>query len=181
MVRVVFFDWGNTVMRVFPEWRGPMVDWPVVSEMPGAREALAALKGRYRLVLVTNAADSTQEQVAEALERVGLRGYFDQIFTSSELGARKPQTAFYENALRLVDCRASEAMMVGDNLEADVLAAQQVGLRVVWYNSIGESVMATGGGPDAVIKNLEELPEVVAALSAADGDDEEGVKSCYGK
>jgi FMN phosphatase YigB (HAD superfamily) len=50
----ILLDWGDTLMRVLPN-DGPMADWPQVAAVPGARHALAAMHGRARLVVVSNA------------------------------------------------------------------------------------------------------------------------------
>ena len=66
------FDWGNTLMKVFPEYTGPMVNWPEVAEVDGMSEALDGLAGRSPMVVATNAADSTAELVWKALRRAKL-------------------------------------------------------------------------------------------------------------
>jgi hypothetical protein len=48
-VRDVVLDWGDAVMRVFPECRGPMAEWPVVEAVAGIEEALSGLAVRWRL------------------------------------------------------------------------------------------------------------------------------------
>ncbi|RPJ49817.1 MAG: GNAT family N-acetyltransferase, partial [Chloroflexi bacterium] len=45
------FDWGNTLMRVFPEYSGPMASWPEVADVDGAVNALEALLGRHTMVV----------------------------------------------------------------------------------------------------------------------------------
>jgi len=35
MIRALIFDWGDTVMRVFPEFSGPMAHWPRVEAVHG--------------------------------------------------------------------------------------------------------------------------------------------------
>ena len=39
--RCILLDWGDTVMRVFPENAGPMFTWPRVEELDGIKEVLA--------------------------------------------------------------------------------------------------------------------------------------------
>ena len=39
-IKALFFDWGNTVMKVFPEYEGPMVSWPKVEKIEGIEELL---------------------------------------------------------------------------------------------------------------------------------------------
>lgn len=130
VIRTVLFDWGDTVMRSFPEYSGPMAYWPRVEAVPGIAEALAALRPRYRLVLATNAADSGRELVQAALARAGLAGSFGAVFTARELGVPKPEPAFYRTVPRELDCPAREAAMVGDDYLSMIIL------------TIGELIMA---------------------------------------
>src|SRR5690242_18077103 len=93
---ILVFDWGNTVMKIFPQYSGPMAEWPEAAGVEGIIEALEALQRRFRMVIATNAADSTTEQVCKALKRVGLSEYFKAVFTTHELdGALKPEIRYF--------------------------------------------------------------------------------------
>jgi membrane-associated phospholipid phosphatase len=173
-VRVVLFDWGNTLM-VDDGQTGPMAAWPRVAAVPGAAEALAALHGRNRLCVATNADDSGADEVMAALGRVGLARFVDRVFSSHDIGARKPDPAFYAAVLDALradaaargepDLRADQVLMVGDNYENDVTAAASAGLRAVWFNPRGQPV--PGDPPHearnrvAEIRTLTDLPAAV--------------------
>ena len=62
-IDVVFLDWGNTLMVDLGMREGPMKDWDTVEAEAGAQEALLRLRGRYRLVVATNAEDSPAADV----------------------------------------------------------------------------------------------------------------------
>ena len=162
MIRVVLFDWGDTVMRVFPEYEGPMAHWPRVEAVLGIEEALRALHPHYRLILATNAAASGEALVRKALERVGLEEYFDAVFTARELGMRKPDPAFFQVMLRTLDCAPHEAAMVGDDYQADVAGAKRAGLWTVWFNPAGTSPPV--GSPIATDVEIQDLLELDKAL-----------------
>ena len=165
MIQVVVFDWGDTVMRVFPEYEGPMAHWPRVEAVPGVEEALSALHPRYRLVLSTNAAASGAALVRAALRRVGVEEHFEGVFTAGELGARKPEPAFFQAALRELGCGPQEAVMVGDDYEVDVVGAKAVGLRAIWYNPTTCSCPLADPSHDAEVQTMAELPTAVERLS----------------
>lgn len=165
MIRLVVFDWGDTLMRDLPGQRGPMADWPVVEAVPGATAALAALQGRYRLALATNAADSGAEKVREALARVGLADPFEAILTARELGFAKPAPEFFRAVLERCDCAPAEAVMVGDSWRGDVEGARAAGLRAVWFNPARRP--APGDSADAIISDLGELAAALERLSQA--------------
>lgn len=130
----LIFDWGNTLMRVFPEFDGPMVGWPCVEAVPNVQQALEGLAGRYRLVVATNAGASGAPLVRAALDRVQLGSYFSDILTAKDLRANKPEPEFFTRVLRALDCPAEAALMIGDGYANDVLGARAVGMRTAWYN-----------------------------------------------
>ena len=100
-------------MRVFPEYDGPMVDWPHVELIPGADVALMQLRGVYRCSVATNAGASDAVAVGNALARVGIKEYFDGLFTSRDLGANKPSPAFFRAVLQPQRC-SSQNQGYGD-------------------------------------------------------------------
>ena len=150
MITVLVFDWGGTVMRNFGEYQGPMARWPRVEAVPGVQEALAGLHNQYRLALATNAMDSGKELVKEALARVHLEMYFDDVFTAKELGVLKPSRDFYEAVLRCLGCLPREVAMIGDDYEVDILAAKKAGMRAVWLNPVG-------AGPDSETRSAADV------------------------
>lgn len=85
LTEIVLFDWGNTLMVDFPEAQGKMCNWEVVEEVAGAREVLAALSKQHKLYVATNAADSTEQDIIQAFERVGLSQYLSGYFCKASL------------------------------------------------------------------------------------------------
>ena len=166
-MRLIIFDWGDTVMRVFPASRGHMARWPQVEAVPGIADALAALRPRYRLVLATNAAESGEALVRAALARVGLEERFDGVFTARELGVRKPDPAFFQAVLERMACPPGQAAMVGDEYAADVAGAKAVGLRAVWFNPSGCWPVAHPLH-DAEVHSLDALPAALEQLRLPD-------------
>jgi len=159
----IAFDWGNTLMRVLPEYSGVMADWPRVEALPGAEPALAALSKRARLVVATNAADSDANQVMRALARVGLDAHLERVYTMHELGARKPAAAFFGTLAQQLGLPAHQLMMVGDEYLADIVGAQRLGWCTVWLNPSGAAVPSLLPLQDAEITALAELPVLLDA------------------
>jgi putative hydrolase of the HAD superfamily len=165
MIDVVIFDWGDTVMRDFPQFAGPMVDWPEVAAMPGIRDALRTLAADYRLVLATNAAASGAQTVRAALARVGLDDYFAHVLTARELGVSKPDPGFFERVLEVCGGVPHRAVMVGDSFRTDIVGAKHASLRAIWYNPRGEAPPADVPiTPDATIRELGDLPAAIRRL-----------------
>lgn len=168
MIQVIVFDWGDTVMRVFPEYKGPMAHWPRVEAVPGVEEALRALYPHYRLALATNAAESGGALVRAALRRVGLERYFEAVFTARELGVCKPGSAFFQALLREVGCVPPEAVMVGDDYRNDVIGAKRAGLRTVWFNPRASYCQLAHPLHDAEVKAMAELPTALESVHLSD-------------
>ncbi len=170
--RTIVFDWGDTLMRVFPEFSGAMADWPRVAAVEGAAEALAALDGRYTLLVGTNAVDSSAEQIRAALDRVGIGHYFQSVFSFKELGARKPETGFYQAIERITGQPTALMVMVGDDYRADISGAWSARWRPVWLNPGGKAAPALLPLQAAEIRSMSELPR------ALEGLDLPGVDQC---
>ena len=76
MKTTIVFDWGNTLMEVFPDYVGPVQSWQTVKTAPGARQVLEVLALQYNLVIATNASDSNSTQVWQALDTPNLPNQF---------------------------------------------------------------------------------------------------------
>jgi putative hydrolase of the HAD superfamily len=166
MIRALVFDWGDTVMRVFPEFSGPMAHWPRVEAVPGVENALRAAKPSYVIALASNASDSGSSLVRDALERAGLEKYFDEVFTGRDLNATKPDPAFYRGILRKLELVPDEVVMVGDHFETDIAGAKKTGLWTIWYNpSDKEPPNGFEGMADVVIQRYSDMENALMMIS----------------
>lgn len=158
-IRAVCFDWGGTLMSEAGPEEFPMSEWPEVSAMPGARECLEALHGVAPLCVATNATVSRRPMIERALERVGLRAYFADIFCYTELGYRKSEPAFWRVVESTLQVPLAHIAMVGDSLEHDVLAPRKFGVQTVWFNGSGAHTPADAGVTE--VRSLIEFAELV--------------------
>jgi len=69
------------------------------------------------------------------IERFGLEPIFDAILIEGELGFGKPDPRVYELALTRLGQSRAETWMVGDHLEWDVAAPQQLGIYGIWVDA----------------------------------------------
>jgi len=125
-----------------------------------ATEILAELRAAgVRTALLTNGPSAMQRHKVQAL---GLEAQLDAIAISGELGVAKPDPAAFAAALELIDCQASEAVMVGDHLDWDVRGALDAGLRgAVWVAGDDDREPP----PRAVrVTRLREVPAALASL-----------------
>jgi putative hydrolase of the HAD superfamily len=145
----------------------PMVEWPQVWAVEGISDLLAYLQssGR-RCILATSADISDEAQIRAALARVGLDGYFQRIYSFKNTGIPKSE-AFYQQILSDLGLPASDALMVGDSFEKDVLAANRAGIRAAWFHpgsqESRESTMHTS------FHSMAELREYFTVMDRAGG------------
>jgi HAD superfamily hydrolase (TIGR01458 family) len=73
----------------------------------------------------------------------------------------KPNQAFFEQALLTIGMVASEAVMVGDDIENDIAGAQQAGLHTVLVctgKHKGDSPLLQKVRPEAILPSIAQLP-----------------------
>jgi HAD superfamily hydrolase (TIGR01549 family) len=118
----------------------------------------------YRMGLISNAGDD--QDVQQLARRFGIARYFDFILTSAACSYRKPHRRIFEIALSNWYFLPSEAVMVGDNLDADVHGAQSVGLFAIWLSRrAGEPTPEQLSiQPDASLSALSDLPAFLDRL-----------------
>ena len=160
--RCILLDWGDTVMRVFPEYEGPMFAWPRAEPVEGIAETLTKLHPDWTIALATNAADSEEREIWSALARVGLDRLIDRVFCYRGVGHRKSAREYFERVLADLGIEANQAVMVGDDFEADVLSANRSGIRAIWFDEGGTE--ETTGAMHRTIHGLPELPEALELL-----------------
>ncbi|AMR27022.1 HAD family hydrolase [Hymenobacter psoromatis] len=99
---------------------------------PHTHEVLGYLQGKgYRLHLITNGFEDVQHI---KLKSSDLTRYFEEVITSEHSGHLKPDPRMFAHALARTGATAAESLMVGDNLECDVLGAYNSGIDQVYFN-----------------------------------------------
>lgn len=105
--------------------------------IPNAIDILDYLKPKYRLHIITNGFQEIQEK---KLRKSNILNYFDQVVNSEMAGVKKPDPRIFKLALKMADTEADRSMMIGDNIEADILGARAVGLKTLHFNAHNEPV-----------------------------------------
>ena len=130
----ILFDWGDTVMRDYPERTNPMVEWKTVEVIDRIADVLAYVHDSGRqIVLATSAEISDENQIRGALRRGGVDSYFSRIYCFKNTHMPKGE-AFYRHILADLNIPASEAIMVGDTFAKDVEIPNSLGMYAVWFN-----------------------------------------------
>lgn len=95
---------------------------------PAMRWAVGELRRRgYRIACLTNNVATDREVRHEIAEAMSL---FDSVYESSRMGARKPETAFYEAVLDDLGIDGSEAVFL-DDLGVNLKPARALGMHTI--------------------------------------------------
>jgi putative hydrolase of the HAD superfamily len=123
-----------------------------------AKKAIAKLHGKYKLGIVSNFA--IPECVLRLLQRHGLDTFFDAVVVSGAVNKRKPSPEIFQKALETLGTSASEAVFVGDTLDADIQGAKNAGMKTIYIERRPQTE-AEPFCPDQTIKNLNELSAAI--------------------
>lgn len=114
-----------------------------MENMPHVPEALAAFEKLGIPMYVLSNSGFTAEALSIAPEKLGIRKYFKQIWSSADFGKVKPSREFFEMAIEsaLAENPAEKReniVFVGDTYASDVKGANAAGIDVIWINHKGE-------------------------------------------
>lgn len=128
--------------------------------LPGAKSLLMGLAQRANLAIITNGFTAMQHT---RLNHHGLESLFNHVIISEQVGSAKPDAAIFHHALRQFEVQdPTRVLMVGDNLETDVLGAQRVGMQTCWLNHTGQPFFhAEVAAPDYQVASLIELEHIL--------------------
>jgi putative hydrolase of the HAD superfamily len=99
---------------------------------PGTIETLKDLSHKgYKMHIITNGFVEVQYI---KLKESKLDVFFDVIVCSEHIGHTKPDKRIFNHALDLAKAKASESLMIGDDLKVDILGANQVGLEAILFD-----------------------------------------------
>ena len=131
----LLFDLGDTIMLEETEVKDYQATTLQAKLVPGMAGALRQFKALgHRLALVADARPDTPPNV---LRQHGLYDLFDAFAVSEVVGASKPGRRIFCAALDALGIAAGDydrVVMVGNNLERDVVGANRLGLISVFFH-----------------------------------------------
>ncbi len=126
-----------------------------IEPMAGASECLTALVDRgIKCHVLTNGPSDSQRR---RLSRLGFVPFLDNVFVSEELGAFKPDPAVFAATVDRIGRPPNQILVVGDDLNRDILPARKAGLHAVHFAPAGSSYRPS-------IRRLSEVEDEIASL-----------------
>lgn len=97
----------------------------------GAHAALKELAGRYRLAVISN---GNRQKLLNRMRTAKVSEFISEecVYTPSDSTKRKPHPDIFREAVRSMDVRRKQAVMVGDSKANDIYGALRAGLDAVW-------------------------------------------------
>jgi putative hydrolase of the HAD superfamily len=181
--------YGRLVARLFPSrsksWRDRVAKRAtrafaitlVKNHRPakGVKRTLTSLKAMgMKLAVISN--HSNHDALVGHLDDLGVSPHFVRVFSSSQLGLRKPDPRIFQECLRTLKADPSETIYVGNSFLHDVVGAKGAGLRSIWVNDDPAGLEeprtqrpdggeASQAEPDYTIKSLDEIPKIIREIN----------------
>lgn len=122
---------------------------------PHSIEILNYLKPKYPLHIITNGFEEVQYK---KLKNSKLDVFFNHIITSEAAGCKKPDAGIFEYAFQQTGAQPGNSVMIGDDIEVDIVGAQKVGMDAIFFNP---SKMSHNGEVKQEIFDLIDLKNIL--------------------
>ena len=93
------------------------------------------------------------------MKACGLKDYFDTIILSEDAGVNKPAPQFFDYALQRSDAQRASTLMIGDNLQTDIMGAMAAGLDALFFNRYPEYEKTTA--PTFTVTSLRDIMKIL--------------------
>lgn len=130
------------------------------------RTLMELMKLGLRLAVVS---DAPRREAWLRLCSLNLHHAFDVVVTFDDTGESKPSPAPFQRVLEELAIDSSEALMIGDWPERDVVGAMKVGMRTV-FARYGDTFGTVESGADYEITDIRDLIEIVNTINVCEGE-----------
>ena len=108
--------------------------------------------------------DAPSREAWMRLYYLNLHHVFDPVLTYDDSGARKPSPKPFEMALNILQVNSSEALMIGDWPDRDVVGASQIGMKTV-FARYGDTFGTIDSGADWDVNDIYEVVNIIKDLN----------------
>ena len=140
------------------EFAASVGQWPAFPDSPSA---LARLKTRFKLAVITNC---DNDLFAASNARLGVT--FDWVVTAEQVGSYKPSEANFVTAFERLAIPRERILHVAQSLFHDHVPARRLGLRTVWINRRAGR-QGAGATPPAEVVPDATFPDLASFADAA--------------
>ena len=162
VLKAIIFDLGDTLIQEEQKLGRTYVKVPYVLE------TLNQLTAEYKLGIITNVHPSTTEsRIHEILQLAGIHDFFEVIIISSIVGFEKPDERIFHLAFEQLGVLASEAVMIGNRVSADIRGGNRVGMITIllkWNDRYPEPSLIEEEKPDYIISSYKQLKSILRKL-----------------
>ena len=125
----------------------------------GAHELMDYLRQKsYRIHICSNGFHEVQYK---KLDACGLRNYFDTIILSEDAGVNKPSPLYFDYALKVSGASRETTLMIGDNLQSDILGALNAGLDAMLFNRWAIDDKDIPQKPTFIVNRLQDIMDIL--------------------
>ncbi|MBT4110448.1 HAD family hydrolase [Candidatus Woesearchaeota archaeon] len=103
-------------------------NWMLAQPYKEVKEILTELRKKYKVILVSNTDCFSIKQV---MEKFQLEELFDKTYLSCEVGLIKTDKNFFKHVLSDLGLTVDDAVMVGDSIQSDIMAAKKIDMKSV--------------------------------------------------
>lgn len=122
-------------------------------------QSIKKLASRYRLAIISNLWGSPYF-CNLVLRRTGTLQYMEAVYYSSQIKLQKPWKNIFEHACTKHNVEAEDCLMIGDNIDLDILAATRWGMQGLWL-SYGRDAGSRAQKLDAVALDFPDAVEIL--------------------
>ena len=155
-------DYAMATLKISdPDLRVRLMElYLTLDPFPEVHDTLQALRAAGYLTAILS--NGTPTMLSAAVKNARLDGLIDMIISVEEAGVYKPHPKVYQLAVDRLGLSPGRICFQSSNAW-DAYAASAFGMRVVWCNRYGQDPERMPGKPDAEIRSLSELTQLVAA------------------
>ncbi len=108
--------------------------------------------------------DAPSREAWMRLYYLNLHHVFEPVLTFDDTGVRKPSPKPFEMALKQLEVKPEEALMIGDWPDRDVVGAKQIGMKTI-FARYGDTFGTVESGADWDVNDVYEVVGIIKELN----------------